>query len=156
MWVWQAPILVLAAIALILASQKLAEIFVYVPWDSSQHSRLTVFLDGTPAAEIQPGRFFLINADSGRHVLMAGDGIPTVVVARTGQDAFVRVARQIEVGPSGKNENPVLEVLSPEQARLDMVNLAYVRPKKGFSPSVSKEDPFLHERPKLKTRSGSQ
>jgi hypothetical protein len=73
----KAPILVLAAIALILpplvASQKLAEIFVYVPWDPSQHSRLTVFLDGTPAAEIQPGRFFLINADSGRHVLMAGD-----------------------------------------------------------------------------------
>jgi hypothetical protein len=59
------------------------------------------------------------------------------------------------VGPSGKNEIPVLEVLSPEQARLDMVNLAYVRPKKVFLPSVSKEGPFLHERPKLKTRSGS-
>jgi hypothetical protein len=91
-----------------------------------------------------------------RSFLMAGDGIPTVVAARTGQGAFVRVARQIEVGSSGKSKIPVLEVLSPEQARLDMVNLAYVSPKKVFSPSVSKEDPLLHERPKLKTRSGSQ
>jgi len=70
-WLWQSSTFSFSqAIALILpllvASQKLAEIFVYVPWDSSQHSRLTVFLDGTPAAEVQPGRFFLINVDSAR------------------------------------------------------------------------------------------
>ncbi len=140
----------------VVAAENPAKIFVYLPWDSLQHSRLTVSVDGAPAAMVRPGRFFLFNADSGRHLLMAGDGIPIAVEARSSKDVFLRIAREVEIGPSGKSEIPVLEVLSPEQARPEIVNLVYVAPKEIFSPLVNKEDPFLHERPKLKTRSGNQ
>lgn len=136
----------------LLVAEDGARIFVYLPWDSIQHSRLRISFDEVSVAEIQPGRFFMINADSGQHVLVAGEGVPAVVDARAGGKFFVRVARQIEVGPSRKTDIPALEVMSSEDAQHDIANLVYVNPKKIFSPVVSKEDPFLHQRPKLKTR----
>jgi hypothetical protein len=98
----------------------------------------------------------VVNADPGRHVLVAGEGIPTIVEASSGRDSFVRVARHIEFGPSGKIDVPALEVMSPEQAQPDIVNLVYLNPKRIFSPAVSKVDPFLNQRPKLKTLGCSQ
>jgi hypothetical protein len=103
---------------------------------------------------VQPGRLFLINATSGS-ALIPGDGVPLVVEARAKGELFVRVARQIEIGPSSKSDTPVLEVLPQEQARLDMANLVYTPPKKIFSDSVRKKDPFLHRRPQLQTRDSS-
>ena len=79
-----------------------------------------------------------------------------VVEARPGEKCFVRVARQIQFGPSGKTDFPALEELTPEQSRLEIVNLVYIDPKKIFSPVVSREDPFQHQWPKLKTRSPGQ
>jgi hypothetical protein len=107
-------------------------------------------------AEVQAGRFFVINAEPGRHVLIAGDGIPTTVDIRAKGELFVRVGREIEIGSSSTTSIAVLQDLSPEQARLDMINLVYVNPKKIFSTSVSGEDPFLQQRPKFKTRNAVQ
>jgi len=107
-------------------------------------------------AEVQAGRFFVINAEPGLHVLIDGDGIPTTVEVRAKGKSFVRVARETEIGPSSKTSIPVLEALSLEQARPDMMNLVYISPKKIFSTSVSQEDPFLQQPPKLKTRSAVQ
>ena len=140
----------------LLAGEDSAKIVVYLPWDSPQRGRLTIFCDGTRMAEVQAGRFFVINAEPGRHVLIAGDGIPTTIDVRAEETSFVRVARETEIGPSGQTSVPVLDDLSREQARLDLINLVYVNPKKIFSTSVSEEDPFLQQRPKLKTRSGVQ
>jgi hypothetical protein len=139
-----------------LAAEDSAQIVVYLSWDSPQRGRQTVFCDGARMAEVQAGRFFVINVEPGRHVLIAGDGIPTTVDVPAKGESFVRVGREIEIGPSGKTSIPVLEDLSPEQARLDMINLVYVSPKKIFSTSVSEGDPFLQQRPKLKTRNGVQ
>jgi len=139
-----------------LAAEDSAQIVVYLSWDSPQRGRQTVFCDGARMAEVQAGRFFVINVEPGRHVLIAGDGIPTTVDLPAKGESFVRVGREIEIGPSGNTSIPVLEDLSPEQARLDMINLVYVSPKKIFSPSVSEGDPFLQQRPKLKTRNGVQ
>ena len=139
-----------------LAAEDSAQIVVYLSWDSPQRGRLTIFCDGARMAEAQAGRFFVINVEPGRHVLIAGDGIPATVDVRAKGESFVRVGREIEIGPSGKTTIPVLEDLSPEQARLDMINLVYVSPKKIFSTSVSEGDPFLPQRPKLKTRNGVQ
>jgi hypothetical protein len=149
----------IAAIAWLVLAQSLmardsAKIIVYLPWDSLQHSRLKISVDEVSVAEIRPGRFFVINAEPCRHVL--GEGIPTVVEASPDRESFVRVARQIELLPSGKTDIPALEVMSAEQARPEVVNLVYVERKKIFSPSVSKEDPFLRQRPKLKTHGSSQ
>lgn len=139
-----------------LAAQDSAKIVVYLPWDSPQRGRLMIFCDGTRMAEVQAGRFFVINVEPGRHVLVAGDGIPTTVDVRAKGESFVRVARETEIGPSSKTSISVLEALYLEQARLDMINLVYVSPKKIFSTSVNQEDPFLQQPPKLKTRSAVQ
>ena len=133
-----------------------ARIVVYLPWDSLQHSRLKISCDEVSVAEIRPGRFLVINAEPGRHVLVAGEGIPTVVEASSDRESFVRVAAQIELTPSGKTDIPALEVMSPEQAHPEVVNLVYVERKRIFSPVVSKEDPFVHQHPKLKTRGSNQ
>lgn len=139
-----------------LAAENPAKIVVYLPWDSPQHRRLTISFDGARVAEVQAGRVFVINAEPGRHVLIAGDGIPATVEVRANGESFVRVARATVIGPSSKTSIPVLEDLSPDRARLDMINLLYVNPKKVFSTSVSKEDPFLQQQPKLKTRDSVQ
>ena len=134
----------------LLTAEDSARIFVYSPWDSLQHSRLKILFDGAPVAEIRPGQFFVVNADPGSHLVDTGEGLPTVVKAAAGGKYFVRVERIIEIGPSGKTGVPSLELRSAEQSRSEIVNLVYLGPKKIFSPVVSKEDPFLHERPKLK------
>jgi hypothetical protein len=140
------------ALVPLLAAEDSAQIFVYLPWDSLQHSRLKISFDDVYVADVQPGRFFVINTNPGQHVLVADEGIPAVVEAHAERKCFVRVARQIEFGPSGKTDIPALEVVPSEDAHRDIVNLVYVNPKKIFSTAVSKEDPFLHQRPKLKTR----
>ena len=142
-------------LAQFLVAEDTARIVFYLPWDGLQHSRLKVTFDEVSAAEVKPGQFFVINAEPGRHVLVAGEGIPIVVEASLGRDSFVRVTRQIEFGPSGKTGFPALEVMSPEQAHPEVV-LVYIERKKMFSAKVSKEDPFLHQRPKLKPRISSQ
>jgi len=55
-----------------LAAEDSAKIVVYLPWNCPQRGRLTIFCDGTRMAEVQAGRFFVINAGPGRHVLIAG------------------------------------------------------------------------------------
>lgn len=45
-----------------------------------------------------------------------------------------------------------LELRSKEQGEFDLRFLVYVSPKEIFSSSVSKQDPLLHEKPKLKSR----
>ena len=139
-----------------LIAKDAARIVIYLPWDSLQHSRLKISFDEVSIAEIKPGRFFVINAEPGRHVLVAGEGIPIVVEASSGRESFVRVADQIELTPSGKTEIPALEVMSIEEAHTEVVNLVYIERKKIFSPAVSKEDPYLHRRPKLKTHGSGQ
>lgn len=147
-----------AAFALIvvpfLAAENSAKIVVYLPWDSPQRGKLTIFCDGIRVAEVQRGRFFVINTEPGRRVLIAEDGIPATIDVPAEGESFVRVARETDIGPSGTTNVPVLEDLSPDRARLDMINLVYVSPKKIFSNSVSAEDPFLQQAPKLKARTG--
>jgi hypothetical protein len=152
-------VLLAAVIGAILVPFLVAEdspkIVVYLDWDSLQHSRLTISADGVRVAEVKPGRFFVMNAHPGPHVLIAGEGVPIVVDARANEKTFVRGARHIEFGPSGKVDTPVLEIMSPEQGELDLRFLVYVSPKQIFSSAVSKEDPFLQQTPKLKTRKSS-
>lgn len=139
-----------------LAAEDSAKIVVYSTWDSPQRGKLTIFCDGVRMAEVQAGRFFVINAEPGRHVLVAGDGIPTTVEARAKGESFVRVAREMEVGPSGKASIPVLEDRSAEEAIRDLIHLVYLQPAKIFSTSVSEKDPFAQQPPKLKTRDAVQ
>lgn len=149
---------VLFALAVLglLAAEDSAVIVVYQPWDSLQHSRLKIFFDDAQVAELQPGRFFVINASPGSHVLVAANGIPAVVETRAQSRAFVRATRQIQIGPSGNLDISALEVLSAEQAHSDLINLVYVSPKKIFSSVVSKTDPFSNRAPKLKFRKSRQ
>ena len=141
----------LALLRLLLAEDA-AKVYVYSDWEAPQRSKLTISYDGVPVAQLQPGRYLVINAQPGRHVLIAGDGVPTVVDARAGEDSFVRVGRHIEINQSGKSDIPVLEVESPEQARHELVNLIYIPASKIFSTLVSKQDPSVPARPKLKNR----
>src|SRR5262245_16787724 len=99
------------SLLILLAAGNTAKIVVYAPWDSPQRSRVAISFDDVRVAEVQPGKFFVINAEPGRHLLMAGDSVPTVVQASAGGELFVRVERQIEIGPSGKTDIPVLQVL---------------------------------------------
>lgn len=138
------------ALVPLFAAEDPAKIIVYVPWDSLQHSRLKVSFDEVPVAEVQPGRFFVINGRPGSHVLIAGNGIPAVIEARANENFFICVTRHIEIGQSGKVGFPALEVLSAEQARHDLINLVYISPKKIFSSAVSKTDPFSRAAPRLR------
>jgi len=140
----------------LLVAENSAKIFVYCPWDSLQRSRLTISFDNIRGAEIQPGRFFLLNVKAGSHVLIPGPGVPLVVDIGASEEAFVRVGRRIEMGPGGTTDSPMLDLPDPEVARLDLVNLVYVAPKKIHSDSVAKTDPFSHQVPKLKTRNSSE
>jgi hypothetical protein len=148
-----------AAIGLVLLPLLLAEgsanIYVYSDWESPQRSKLTISYDGVSVAQLQPGRYLVINAQPGRHVLIAGEGIPTFVEVRAAEESFVRVGRQIEINQSGKSDIPVLEVQSPEQARHEIVNLVYIAASKIFSPFVSKQDPSVPALPKLKNRNAN-
>ena len=56
-----------------LAAEDSAKIFLYYPWDSLRHSRITISCDEVPTAEVQPGRFFLIDVRPGQHVLIPGE-----------------------------------------------------------------------------------
>src|SRR5690348_2739398 len=81
----------------LLAAEDAAMIVVYLPWEGLQHSRLKISFDDAPVAELQPGRFFVINASPGSHVLVAGNGIPAVVETRAQSEIFVRAARRIQI-----------------------------------------------------------
>lgn len=134
----------------LLLAQNAAKVYVYSPWESPQHSKLTISYDGVSVAEVQPGRFLVINAQPGRHVLIAGDGVPTVVEVKAGEESFVRLGRHIEISQSGQSDIPVVETQSPDQARHEIANLVYVSAAKIFSDSVSKQDPSVQQLPKLK------
>jgi len=142
----------IAGLSLFAAAQDSAKVFVYCPWEAPRHARITISLDDAPMAEIQSGRFFVINVKPGKHMLVAGEGVPLAIEPHAGQDLFVLLARDIEVGPSGQSEVPMLAVIAAEQARHEMVNLVYISSKKILSDSVSEQDPSVKEKPKLKTR----
>jgi len=144
------------ALCPLLAAEDAAMIVVYLPWEGLRHSRLKIAFDDVLVAELQPGRFFVINASPGSHVLVVGNGIPAVVETRAQSRAFVRATRHIQVGPSGKVDISALEVLSAEQAHSDLINLVYVSPKKIFSSLVNKTDPFSNRAPELKSRKSHQ
>lgn len=143
---------VIAGLSLFAAAQDSAKVFVYCPWEAPRHARLTISMDDAPMAEIQSGRFFVINVKPGKHVLMAGEGVPLAIDPKASQELFVLLARDIAVGPSGQSDVPMLAVIAPEQARHEMVNLVYIASKKILSDSVSEQDPSVQEKPKLKRR----
>ena len=143
---------IVAALVPVAAAADSARIVVYLPWDSLQRSRNTIFDEKSRVAEVKPGRFFVMNVEPGPHVLIAGDGMPLVVSPHANQATFVRVTRVISFERSGKVDMPALELRSKEEGEFDLRFLVYISPKEIFSSCVSKQDPLLHQKPKLKPR----
>ena len=129
----------------------LAEVFVYVQHYTPARSWFAVRFDGVVVAKIKGGRFFVINASPGRHMVSGKKGVPVFVDARPGKKVFVRL--EWINGVLGGPALPAWEVANSATARNDLLLLAYIDAGKAISKSVPKTDP--RTRPPLSHRGGS-
>ena len=129
--------------------QELARIYVYAQREAPVRSWLPIMFDGTPVAKIKRGTFFAINVGAGRHVVGSTKGAPLFVDLQSGDESFVRLAWQIEVG-----EPPTLvfDKVPAPVARNELRFVVYVESKEVMSSSVSKTDPRAPPEMHLKHR----
>jgi hypothetical protein len=144
--------LILAAAAL-LPPLESGRVYVYAQRLTEAGSWLPVACGGSVVAELKQGYLFALNLPPGRHVLTAGDGVPLSVEIPAGQEVFVRLDWNYQVG---RRPIPVFSAVPPEQARKQMVYLSYIPPKKALSRSVPATDPRDPAPPQLKTREASR
>ncbi|MGI9070321.1 MAG: hypothetical protein ACR2JB_03065 [Bryobacteraceae bacterium] len=118
--------------------QELARIYVYAPREMRARSWLLMLCDGTVVAKIKRGTFFAINVTAGGHILSARNGVPSFVAVGAGDESFVRLDWQIEIG-----EQPTLvfDNVPAGVARNEMRFVVYIDSKQVMSSSVSKTDP---------------
>jgi len=137
------------ALLALFASQDSARIFVYAQRESAARSWRPILCDGILVAKLKRGNFFAINVPPGRHMLSVANGVGTFVNATVGNDSFVRLDSQIEIG-----ESPALVMgkVDPAVARQEMRFVLYIDPKQVLSTSVSKADPRPPVEPRLKSR----
>jgi hypothetical protein len=82
--------------------------------------------------------FFAIDVPPGRHSLGTEAGVPTFIDVHSGEEAFVRLNWNYQVG---RPPIPVLGAVRPDRARKEMKYLSYINTKKVLSASVPKTDP---------------
>jgi hypothetical protein len=124
------------------------QVYVYVQEETPARSWFPVWFDGVLVAKIKRGRFFVINAAPGRHMLSEERGVPVFIEARPGKKIFIRLEwRNGELpGPA----IPVWETISQRGAHDDMLSLTYIDADKAISKSVPKTEP--RESPHLMRR----
>ena len=148
-----ARIAALAAILLPAAQQTLAvdqaRIFVYARRHTAARSWLAGSCDGAVVAMVRQGAYFAVNVSPGRHELGVQNGVPVFVEVRTGEEHFVRLDWNYEVG---RPPIPILSKVSRAQADLEMRFLSYVEARRVRSNSVPKADPRQLPSSQLKTR----
>jgi hypothetical protein len=137
------------ALFALLASQDSARIFVYAQRESAARSWRPILCDGVLVAKLKRGSFFAINVPPGRHALSIVKGVGTFVAAAAGNDSFVRLDAQIEIG---RPPTLVMGKVDPAVARQEMRFVLYIEPKQVLSPSVSTSDPRTSLEPRLKPR----
>jgi len=140
---------VAALLAASTRAEEFARIFVYAQSSTAARSWLPISCDSAVVAKLKRGTFFAVEMAPGRHVidLSAGNGVPVSVDVRPGEEAFVRLDWHFE------RDNPViplLQIVRPDVARIDMLSLRYIDSGKVLSPLVPKSDPLGP--PQLKSR----
>jgi hypothetical protein len=118
--------------------QELARIYVYAQREIPVRSSLLILCDGRPVAKIKRGTFFAINVTAGRHILSASKGVPLFVDVPSGNESFVRIDRQIEVG---EPPSLVFDSVAARVARNEMRFVVYIDSKEVMSNLVPKPDP---------------
>jgi hypothetical protein len=128
---------------------NLARIYVYAQSSTAARSWLPISCDSTVVANLKRGTFFAVEAAPGRHVidLSAGNGVPVSVETHPDEQVFVRLDWHIE---RDNPAIPVLQIVQPDLARIEMLPLRYVDTGKVLSKSVAKTDP--RGPPQLKKR----
>jgi hypothetical protein len=134
-------------------SQDFARIFVYAQRETAARSWRPISCDGAPVAKIKRGTFFAVSVAPGRHVLSDEKGIPGFVNVRAGDESFVRLDWQIEIGEPA---TLVLSNVRPDLARKEMRFLSYIEAKEVLSRSVSNVDPRASPELHLKSRDENQ
>lgn len=134
------------------SSQSRARIYVYAQREAPARSWRMMRCDGMPVAKIKRGRFFAINVAAGRHVLSSADGIPAFVDIRDGDESFVRLSWQQEIGEA---PTLVLDKVPAVVAHNEMRFVIYIDPKEALSGSVPKTDPRLIPEPHFQRREDS-
>lgn len=131
-------------------AQNPTQVYVYVQHETPARSWFPVRFDGVVVARIKAGRFFVIDASQGRHMVSGKNGVPVFFHSKPGEKVFVRVEwRNGELsGPA----LPVWEVVSQATAHSDMLLLVYIDSDKAVSKLVPKADP--RKPPPLRHRPG--
>ena len=124
-------------------------IYVYAQRDTAARSWLRITCNGEVVAGLKQAMFFAINVPPGRHTLDVERGVSTFLDVHSGEDAFVRLDWNYEMG---RPPISILSVIHADQARKEMRYLSYINAKKALSSSVPKTDPREPTRLELKTR----
>ncbi len=124
-------------------------IYVYAPRETAARSWLGITCGGLVVAELRRGILFAIDVPPGRQTLSTEEGVPISVELRAGEEAFVRLDWNYEVG---RPPIPVLSVVPSKQARRQMQYLSYISGKHVRSRLVSKTDPREPEPLEFKRR----
>ena len=128
-----------AAFALLsLSAEEPARVYVYAQSQSEANRWLSVFCDGAVVAELKRGTFFAITLPSGRHAFTVKDGVPIVLEASAGQDAFIRLNWNHALN---RPPIPVLAQVPQDKARTEMRLLGYISANRIHSDRVAKADP---------------
>ena len=138
------------ALVLPLRAENFTQVYVYVQHETPARSWFPVRFDGIVVAKMKQGRFFVINASPGRHMVSGKEGVPVFVVLRPGNKVFVRL--EWRNGDLPGPALPAWEIVSQATARNDMLFLAYIDANKAISKSVPKTDP--RKPPPLRHRGG--
>ena len=144
----------LAVVCLLLLSQnasaeELGRIYVYAQRETPARAWMTVFCNGSAAAEIRRGTFFAIDDSPGRHTLITDAGVPLTVEVVAQHDVFIRLDWHHQVG---RPPIPAFLKVGGAQAESEMRFLSYVDKKRIRSDSVSGTDPRPPIQPRLRTR----
>src|SRR5262249_3174102 len=131
-------------------SENASRIFVYAQQETATHRWQPVMCDGALVARIKNGTFFAIDVAPGRHVLYLKDGVPAFIDLKPGDEAFVRIASQMNLG---QPTVPVLDKVNPKLASKEMQFLSYIDARQVLSTLVSKVDPRRPPEMHLKMRS---
>jgi hypothetical protein len=126
-----------------------ARIYVYAQRDTAARSWLPISCGSAVVADLKQGTFFAINLTSGQYELFVKDGVPVSVDVHSGEESFVRLDWEYEIG---RPPVPVLVKVGQTEARSEMKYLSYVGAKRVHSSLVPKTDPSSPVQPKLRTR----
>lgn len=135
--------------AVFLPADDPARIYVYAQRNTAARSWLPVSCGTSVVAEIKQGTFFALSLAPGRYALFVKNGVPLPVDVHSGEESFVRLDWQYEIG---QPPIPVLVKVGPAEARGDMKFLSYVSARRVHSSLVAKNDPRPPVEPRLRTR----